>query len=441
MNEYLPLIRFFTDPVLLPSTLGTMLMGFSSALLGVLIYIRKRALLGEAISHATYPGIVVAVALLAPLFSDHNSLFFYAIFFGAFLSGWIGLKVIEYLERQHQVSSDAALCFVLSSFLGVGVLFASRMQFTLPVWYQKVQMFLYGQASTMLLSHMWLYGLLAIFLLLFMLYWFPEIKASHFDLHFAKVTGIYKSFIDTMIRIFLIVVIVLGIRSVGVVLMAGMLIAPAVSARQFSRSLGQMFLFSSLFGLLSAFLGNYLSLNVPIFLAHHGFGKVVFPTGPMILIVAFGFALFALLFARERGLVIRKIRRGAFHRKCARENLLKYLYKEKGEARKGKITSFLHLSPLFFLLLSYLLKREKMITSEKGVYKLTERGFERAKRIVRLHRLWEVYLFSYLDVDIGKVHASADEMEHIITPELEKKLNAFLGDPKKDPHNQMIPEA
>ena len=74
-------------------------------------------------------------------------------------------------------------------------------------------------------------------------------------------------------------------------------------------------------------------------------------------------------------------------------------------------------------------------------YDLTEIGRKRAKRIIRLHRLWEAYLFTCLDIQAENVHKSAEEMEHIITPELEEELVKLLGDPKKDPHNQDIPES
>ena len=78
------------------------------------------------------------------------------------------------------------------------------------------------------------------------------------------------------------------------------------------------------------------------------------------------------------------------------------------------------------------------IEKKKGLYLLNEDGRQKAAHIVRLHRLWEAYL-----VQMGhskeKVHASAEEMEHVLTPEIERQLMEFLGDPKEDPHQQPIP--
>ena len=72
-------------------------------------------------------------------------------------------------------------------------------------------------------------------------------------------------------------------------------------------------------------------------------------------------------------------------------------------------------------------------------YQLTADGRGRAANIVRLHRLWEVYLANYLEVGGERVHRNAEEMEHILTPELEKELIRLLNDPKQDPHQQPIP--
>ena len=141
--------HYFTDPVLQAPTIGSMLMCLSSAFVGVIVFLKKRSLLGEALSHATYPGVVLSVLFMAtffPLASDEVAI---AILVGAFLTCFLGLLLIEVLENKFRVKNDAALCFVLSVFFGVGVLVASRIQFTHALWYKTVQIFLYGQAATM----------------------------------------------------------------------------------------------------------------------------------------------------------------------------------------------------------------------------------------------------------------------------------------------------
>src|SRR5579862_8919905 len=154
--------HYFTDPVLQAPTIGSMLMCLSSAIVGVIVFLRKRSLLGEALSHATYPGVVLSVLVMATLFPDHPDLMALAILVGAFVTSLCGLWVIEKMEQKFHVKNDAALCFVLAVFFGAGVLIASRIQLTHALWYKTVQIFLYGQAATMTDIHVWIYASLAL---------------------------------------------------------------------------------------------------------------------------------------------------------------------------------------------------------------------------------------------------------------------------------------
>lgn len=442
MKEFIPLKEFFLDPILSTATIGSMLMCLASSLVGVIAFIQKRSLIGEALSHATYPGIILSILLFLPFLSLHELVFPLLVIGGAFLSGAFGIKVLFWLEKKLRIHSDVALCFVLSTFLGVGVLLVSRLQFLAPSFHQKAQVFLYGQAATMLTSHLYLYGALGFALILFLCLFYHPLKVSYFDEVHAKVIGLQTRWMTSLTQILIVLAVVIGIRSVGVVLMAGMLIAPAACARQMVKNLGQMFFVSGAVGLLSGFLGNYFSVNLSIAIMRaQPLWKVTLPTGPMILVVATGFALLALLFAGNRGLVVRVYRKYQFQLKCVQENLLKGLYKEPSRSSLKELSLIHRLSRISLLGVCYLLSIKGLVLLKKGRCLLTEMGSKRAERIVRLHRLWEVYLFDCLGIRAERVHKSAEEMEHIITPELEKKLSTFLNHPKKDPHNQTIPEA
>jgi manganese/zinc/iron transport system permease protein len=434
--------HYFTDPVLQAPTIGSMLMCLSSALVGVIVFLRKRSLLGEALSHATYPGVVLSVLLMAAFIPPSSDLMALAILVGAFLTSLLGLWVIEKMERRFRVKNDAALCFVLSVFFGFGVLIASRIQFTHALWYKTVQIFLYGQAATMTDIHVVIYALLASLLVLVLIILYRQIQMVIFDRDFSKTVDVAIRSVDSLLFLLLVLAIVIGIRSVGVVLMAGMLIAPAVAARQLSHRLWAVFLFAAAIGALSGFLGNYLSVEIPQWGNRQGWNwKFSLPTGPMILLSASAICLLSLLFAPQNGLVSRLLRILSFREQCMRENLLKYLWRRGrvGEATLAEIKEWQPLSFFQMRLLLWRLKRQGWI--EEGtvpMIRLTKEGRLRATHIVRLHRLWEAYLV-FLGQGAEKVHRSAEEMEHIITPELEKKLSELLGDPKQDPHAQPIP--
>ncbi|MFV0340904.1 MAG: metal ABC transporter permease, partial [Parachlamydiaceae bacterium] len=145
------LFAYFTDPVLRAPMIGSILMSVAAALIGVLVFLKKESLLGEALSHASYPGLVMGVLLSGFLYGDVGENVFGALFFmgGALLSSILGLKLIHFLETKVQVKQDAALCFVLSFFFGVGILVASRVQFTYSTLYKQVEVYFYGQSATM----------------------------------------------------------------------------------------------------------------------------------------------------------------------------------------------------------------------------------------------------------------------------------------------------
>jgi manganese/zinc/iron transport system permease protein len=434
--------HYFTDPVLQAPTIGSMLMCFSSALVGVIVFLRKRSLLGESLSHAAYPGVVLSVLIVSTFFPDAPEAVAIAILIGAFLSSILGLWLIEKLERRFKVKNDAALCLILAVFFGVGVLIASRLQSTHALWYKTIQIFLYGQAATMTSVHVLLYLVLACFMGAAILLLYRQIEIMTFDRNFAKSVGVPLSLLDTLIFVLLVLAIVIGIRSVGVVLMAGMLIAPAVAARQFTDRLWVMFLLAAFFGALSGFFGNYLSVELPAWGMRQGLGwKFSLPTGPMILLSASALCLGALLFAPSYGLLSRALRILHFRTQCLAENLLKSLWKKGAGAtvtasqikRSQSLSSF-HARAL----LCYLSFQGWIERAPRTGYQLTHDGVKRAERIVRLHRLWEVYLV-HLGQGVEKVHRSAEEMEHILTPELEQELTLLLQDPKHDPHHQPIP--
>jgi manganese/zinc/iron transport system permease protein len=383
-------MNFFTDPILRAPTWGCMLMCLATSLMGVLIFLRKRSLLGETLSHAAYPGAVVGILLF-----KGGSLF--SVLGGAFVSSWCGYKAVEWLERR--IRPDAALTFVLAVFFGIGIVIASAAQA-----HKDVQMLLFGQVATMGDLHIGIYGALALFVIGFLGLKFRALQAELFDPDFAKSAGIRASFLWLFL-----IALIMGIRSVGVVLMSGMVIAPAVAARQFTNRLHTMLILAGSFGVLSGFLGNYLSVIWNL------------PTGPMIVLVATAIALGSLIW----GWAFRMGRIYAFRVRCAQENILKSVWK------KGK------LDPNISRFHHWRLRKQGWITA-KG--ELTFDGKIKAANIVRLHRLWELYLTEELKFCVEKVHKTAEEMEHILTPEMEVRLTRLLDNPKQDPHKQPIPE-
>jgi manganese/zinc/iron transport system permease protein len=418
------LFDFFTDPVLRAPTIACMLMGLSSSLIGVLVFLQRRSLLGEALAHAAYPGVALSGLFLSYFAFNSEKLFSLSVLLGALGTVILALGLIQFLEKKCAIKADSALCFTLSLFFGIGVLLASRLQLSHPLWYKQIQVFLYGQAATMTDAHIVFYALLTGLVALLIFLFFRPISLIHFDRNLAQLAGLNPRWLQFLLLFLLGLALVVGMRSVGLVLISSLLIAPASGARQLCRHLSTFFIVAGFLGMISGFLGNYLAVQIPVWL---NVPKLSLPTGPMIALAATALCLLCLFFSPGRGYVVRELRLVSFKMRCSQENRMKQLYKAGGSLA------------LPFSWSLWRMRRKKWIVPiEKGVVQLTPEGEKIAAKIVRLHRLWEVYLV-HMGQGSEKVHRSAEEMEHILTPETEKELGELLKHPRHDPHQQVIP--
>lgn len=437
-------LSYFTDPVLRAPTIGCMFMCMAAALVGVIVFLKKESLVGESLSHAAYPGVIVGVIIAGLLgFNDHHEIAIAVLVMGgAFVTSVLGLWSVKYLQGRMKVRSDSALCFVLAAFFGIGLTLASRVQFSFSKLYRQAQVYLYGQAATMTDIHIIVYGLLALAVAIVIAVYYKEIETIAFDAEYARSIGMNTKAVDGLIFFLIVLAVVIGIRSVGVVLMSAMLIAPAVAARQYTDKLHKMFILSAVFGVLSGFLGNYFSVAISRkLMVAYPETHISMPTGPSIVLVASLLCVLSLMFAPKRGFLLRMVRVLAFKYRCMCENLLKAIWRfgPHDEVSFDKIAKYQSSSHLYLRLILWRLIRQGWVRESQDGYRLTPEGVQWAARIVRLHRLWEVYLVDYMGVGVEKVHRSAEEMEHIITPDLEVELTLLLRDPKVDPHQQPIP--
>ncbi len=270
-----------------------------------------------------------------------------------------------------------------------------------------------------------------------------EIQILLFDRDFAKSLGIKTRFIEAILFVLTVLAVVIGIRSVGVALMSAMLITPAITARQYTNNLDKLFVISGLIGVLSGFFGVYIANELSNYLLLvYPQSRLILPTGPLIVIFAAFVCFASLLFSPERGLLLRMIRIAHFRFNCICENVLKHFWRAGPNASVSleHILRYQHFSSWYIRFILYRLVVNGWLRKiARHHYTLTTDGEQRAAKIVRLHRLWEAYLVDYCGVNAERVHYSAEEMEHILTKEIEMELIELLKDPKYDPHHQPIP--
>lgn len=286
--EYFELL--FTDYTLRTITLGTAVLGAICGMLGSFAVLRKQSLLGDAISHAALPGI--AIAFLITGAKDTN-----VLLLGALVSGLIGTFWIKGMISKTHLKTDTALGLVLSLFFGFGMLLLTFIQKQPNANQAGLDKYLFGQAATLVEKDVTLMIIVtAICLFVLLLFW-KEFKILLFDAEYTQTLGFNTGFIDILITFFIVLAIVLGLQTVGVVLMSAMLLAPAAAARQWTNSLSTMIFLAALFGAFSGVFGTAISAS-----------QNNLSTGPVIVLVAAVFVIFSFIFSPGRGLLFREIR-------------------------------------------------------------------------------------------------------------------------------------
>ncbi|MEM6829106.1 MAG: iron chelate uptake ABC transporter family permease subunit [Bacteroidota bacterium] len=423
-------IEFFTFsyPNIKYVVLGTMLLSVSSAIVGCFTFIKKKSLVGDVVSHAVLPGICLS-------FMISGSKDPFLLIIGAFITGWISIVVMDAIIRNTKIKEDTATGLSLSVFFGVGILLLTYIQHGGNAAQSGLDTFLFGNAAALVGKDLMAFSIIAIVVLIVVFLFYKEFKLISFDPNFAKAIGLPIKRMEMLLTSVTVLAVVTGIQAVGVVLMAAMLITPAAAARFWTNSLKNMLVLASLFGALSGIAGAYISYSAPFM-----------PTGPWMVMILSLIALASFFFAPKKGIIVRQLRRLNIQRQLLEENLLKTFYKI-GESSNDYFRTFTteelintrNFSPTQLSRGLRKLKLNGYIQREAAYWRLSQDGFEKGKRITRLHRLWELYLTKYLRIAPDHVHEDADTIEHVITPELEVRLEQLLDYPTEDPHQSKIP--
>lgn len=257
----------FSDPNLRNVLLGTILLSTSSSMIGTFALLKRKTLISDAISHAVLPGTCLAFFLTG----EKNSTW---LILGAFITGWLASIAIGKITRHSKIKQDTAIAVVASVSFGVGSFLLSILQHSGQANQGGLKSFLLGSAATLLRADVVLLLLLSLSIILIILLFFKEFMVIAFDALFAKSIGIAVHKMDFLFTSLMVLAIVIGIRTVGVVLMSAMLITPATTARFWTNNIRYIMLFSILISLFSSLIGTFISYTVPSM-----------PTGPWIVLI------------------------------------------------------------------------------------------------------------------------------------------------------------
>lgn len=301
------IISLFSDYTFQTVALGSALLGLISGVLGSFAVLRKQSLLGDGVSHSALPGVVMAFVLLGSKNTE-------VLLFGALVSGLLATLFIVSIVLHTRVKFDSALALVMSVFFGLGLVLLTYVQ-KIPNSNQAgLKRFIFGQASTLLQRDIILMVICGLILLALVLLFWKEFKLFTFDSDFAQSLGFSPKRLNLLLSFMIVLAIIIGLQTVGVILMSAMLITPAVAARQWTNKLWVMVVLSALFGAVSGVAGTAASSLVP-----------KLPTGPAIVVCISSIVIISVLFAPGRGVLHRVYQR--------RKN--KVLYKLEGGVPDG----------------------------------------------------------------------------------------------------------
>ncbi len=286
--------------------MGAAVLGIVAGALGTFALLRRQSLLGDAMSHAALPGVLLAFMLTgskAP------------VVLGAAVAGVLGTFLLLSIIRFSRIKEDAGLGIILSVFFGFGLVLLTFLQRNPTAAQAGLNKFLFGQAATLLVGDV---VTMAIFgggaLALLILFW-KEFKLLSFDRDYGSSLGYPMTALDLLLTTLLVIGIVIGLQAVGVVLMSALVVAPAAAARQWTDRLSVMMVVASFFGAIAGVAGAFISSL--------GTGL---STGPVVVLAISVIVLLSLLFGAGRGLVWTWLQQQRNRRRLRTDAVLAWLY-------------------------------------------------------------------------------------------------------------------
>ncbi len=411
---------------------GVTALGAASGLVGTFLLLRKRSLLSDTISHCTLPGIAIAFLVAEAAGMSGRSL--PLLLTGAVVTGVLGMGAVAAIRTRSRVKDDAALAIVLSVFFGLGIALMVIIQ-QLPTGnIAGLSHFIYGKAAAMTAGDARLILFASLTVALGCGALFKELKLLCFDAVFARTQGWPTTLLDLALMGLVVATTVIGLQAVGLLLVVALLIIPAAAARFWSHRLGVTVLLATLIGAVSGLVGVIASALFP-----------KLPAGAVIVLAAVFCFTASLLLGARRGLLIRWLEQRRVAARVARQHLLRAIYEwcetqrqsacpppaslldcavSPGELRRANDWSQARLRHLLRLGLA-----ERLVTwnNSHDAVQLSARGKLEARRVTRNHRLWEAYLLRYADVAPQHIHHNADQIEHVIEPNIVNELEELLA--------------
>lgn len=380
-------------------TLGATCLGVAAGVVGTFTFLRQRALISDALSHATLPGVVLAFLFGVAMGLEDRSL--PLLLAGAALTGGLGVFLVQLIARSSRITEDAAIGIVLSVFYGLGIVLLTYVQSLTVGGQAGLKSFILGQTAAMRRDEAIGLAVLAVAAIVSTALLFKEFRLVCFDSEFAQGLGWPVFRIDLLMAGLSVLVTVIGLQTVGLILIVALLILPPVAARFWSDDLRVIVPLSGCIGGASAWIGAALSA---------AFADL--PTGGIIVLVAGALFAASLLLAPRRGVLANGWRRLGLAGALRRDRALVQMLRAEREGGRGRLGGGMR---LWLLLSGYLRDGD-----------LTEPGRRRAMAVERNFRLWEQVLREDRALVPPDAAFGIDPVERLLTAEQLRTLEKGL---------------
>lgn len=248
-------IGILTSHTFLVVAIGTFVLASATGAVGCITVLKGQSLIGDAIGHAAFPGIV----LFFMIFMTRNPLI---LMLGAILSGTIAFIMIQSIYTHSKLELDSILAIVLSSFFGLGMVLKSYIQGNAKyagASQSGLQHYIFGQAAYIMKDDVYIIVAVALLSLLLLLLFYKEIKVFLFDMIYAQTIGLNTTVLYGVILLMTMSLISTGLKLVGAILISALLIVPAITALQWSNQFHHVLIIAAFTGGICALIGTYIS--------------------------------------------------------------------------------------------------------------------------------------------------------------------------------------
>ena len=274
--------------------LGSVILAVTAGPVGAFSVYKGQSLIGDAIGHSTFPGIILAYMA----FATRSPV---VLLMGAITAGAASYALIQLAHKDKRLGLDANLAIFLSGFFGLGMVLKSFIQGNEAyrgASQAGLETYIFGQAAYMLEADVKLIAFVAALCAALLFAFYKELKVFVFDAEYARAVGLPVRLLQVLLPFLTIAVIGIGIKAVGAILISSFLIIPCVAASQWSDDFAHVLFLSAVFGVVAALAGTYVST------LEQGMS-----TGPSIILAASAIAFLSMFFGK----------RGAFRKRGRRE--------------------------------------------------------------------------------------------------------------------------